>query len=259
MCRIIMCGSFKGGVGKTVTAFNLAYSLAELGNRVLAVDFDSQANLTTCFGVEDVEALPLTIGHLMMDEIDDEKLPETSEYIHSRKGVDFIPSSMMLSAVDSKLRLEMGAEGLLSKILEPLRENYDYILLDTCPSLGALTINALAAADEVIIAVNPQLLAMMGLQDFLKTVSKIRNRINNRLSISGILLTMCDGRTNLCKVISEEVSDTFQGQIQIFNSRIPTTVKVGESVYYSEPLAEYASGNSACEAYRMLAKEVTNA
>lgn len=166
---------------------------------------------------------------------------------------------MMLSAVDSKLRLEMGAEGLLSKILEPLRENYDYILLDTCPSLGALTINALAAADEVIIAVNPQLLAMMGLQDFLKTVSKIRNRINNRLSISGILLTMCDGRTNLCKVISEEVSDTFQGQIQIFNSRIPTTVKVGESVYYSEPLAEYASGNSACEAYRMLAKEVTNA
>ena len=259
MCRIIMCGSFKGGVGKTVTAFNLAYSLAELGNRVLAVDFDSQANLTTCFGVEDVEALHVTIGHLMMNEIDDEELPEAAEYIHSRKGVDFIPSSMMLSAVDSKLRLEMGAEGLLSKILEPLRENYDYILLDTCPSLGALTINALAAADEVIIAVNPQLLAMMGLQDFLKTVSKIRNRINNRLSISGILLTMCDGRTNLCKVISEEVYDTFQGPIQIFNSRIPSTVKVGESVYYSEPLIEYAPGNGACAAYRMLAKEVTNA
>ena len=259
MCRIIMCGSFKGGVGKTVTAFNLAYCLAELGSRILAVDFDSQANLTTCFGVEDVEALPLTIGHLMMDEIDDEKLPETSEYIHSRKGVDFIPLSMMLSAVDSKLRLEMGAEGLLSKILEPLRENYDYILLDTCPSLGALTINALAAADEVIIAVNPQLLAMMGLQDFLKTVGKIKKRINNRLSIAGILLTMCDGRTNLCKVISEEVSDTFQGQIRIFNSRIPSTVKVGESVYYSEPLIEYAPGNGACAAYRMLAKEVTNA
>lgn len=258
MCRIIMCGSFKGGVGKTVTAFNLTYSLAELGKKVLAVDFDSQANLTTCFGVEDVEALPVTIGHLMMDEIDDEELPEASEYIHSRKGVDFIPSSMMLSAVDSKLRLEMGAEGLLSKILEPLRENYDYILLDTCPSLGAQTINALTAADEVIISVNPQLLAMMGLQDFLKTVGKIKSRLNNRLSIAGILLTMCDGRTNLCKIISEEVADTFQGQIRIFNSRIPTTVKVGESVYYSEPLIEYAPGNSACEAYRMLAKEVTS-
>lgn len=171
MCRIIMCGSFKGGVGKTVTAFNLAYSLAELGKKVLAVDFDSQANLTTCFGIEDAEALPVTIGHLMMDEIDDEELPGTSEYIHSRKGVDFIPSSMVLSAVDSKLRLEMGAEGLLSRILEPFRKHYDFILLDTCPSLGTLTINALTAADEVIIAVNPQLLAMMGLQDFLKMLN----------------------------------------------------------------------------------------
>ena len=171
--------------------------------------------------------------------------------------MDFIPSSMVLSVVDSKLRLEMGAEGMLSRILEPLREFYDFILIDTCPSLGALTINALAAADEVIITVNPQLLAMMGLQDFLKTVGKIRSRINNRLSVAGILLTMCDARTNLCKVISEEVVDTFQGQIRIFDSRIPTTVKVGESVYYSEPLIEYAPGNGACEAYRMLAKEVT--
>lgn len=170
--------------------------------KVLCVDFDSQANLTTCFGVEDVEILPVTIGHLMMAEIEDEALPETVEYIHSRNGVDFIPSSMVLSAVDSKLRLEMGAEGMLSRILEPLRDSYDYIILDTCPSLGALTINALAAADEVIITVNPQLLAMMGLQDFLKTVGKIKSRINNRLSVSGILLTMCDSRTNLCKVIS---------------------------------------------------------
>lgn len=230
MGKIIMCGSFKGGVGKSVTTFNLAYSLAEIGKKVLCVDFDSQANLTTCFGVEDVEALSVTIGHLMMAEIEEEALPEPVEYIHSRNGVDFIPSSMVLSAVDSKLRLEMGAEGMLSRILEPLRDSYDYILLDTCPSLGALTINALAAADEVIITVNPQLLAMMGLQDFLKTVGKIRSRINNRLSISGILLTMCDSRTNLCKVISEEVAETFQNQIRIFDSRIPTTVKVGESV-----------------------------
>ena len=238
MGRIIMCGSFKGGVGKSVTTFNLAYALAEIGKKVLCVDFDSQANLTTCFGVEDIEILPVTIGHLMMAEIEDEALPETVEYIHSRNGVDFIPSSMVLSAVDSKLRLEMGAEGMLSRILEPLRDSYDYIILDTCPSLGALTINALAAADEVIITVNPQLLAMMGLQDFLKTVGKIKSRINNRLSVSGILLTMCDSRTNLCKVISEEVAETFQNQIRIFDSRIPTTVKVGESVYYSELLIE---------------------
>lgn len=257
MGRIIMCGSFKGGVGKTVTTFNLAYSLAEMGKRVLAVDFDSQANLSACFGVEKIEDIEVSIGHLMMAEIEEEALPETVEYIHSRNGVDFITSSMVLSAVDSKLRLEMGAERMLSQIIEPLRNSYDYVLIDTCPSLGSLTINALAAADEVIIAVNPQLLAMMGLQDFIRTVGKIRSRINNRLSVAGILLTMCDTRTNLCKVISEEVESTFQEKIKIFESRIPATVKVGESVYYSEPLIEYAPGNSACEAYRLLAKEVS--
>ena len=121
-------------------------------------------------------------------------------------------------------------------------------IIDTAPTLGALNINALAAADEVIITVNPQLLAMMGLQDFLKTVKKIRARVNDRLSVAGILLTMCDARTNLCKVITEQVRDTFEGQIRIFESRIPNTVKVGESVYYSEPLIEYAPESNATKA-----------
>ena len=162
----------------------------------------------------------------------------------------------MLSAVDSKMRMEMGSEKMLAGILEPLRGLYDYIIVDTCPSLGTLTINALTAADEVIIAVNPQLLAMMGLQDFLKTVKKIKSRINDKLDVAGILLTMCDARTNLCKVITEQVMDTFGGQITIFDSKIPNTVKVGESVYYSEPLLEYAPECKACEAYENLAKEL---
>ena len=119
-----------------------------------------------------------------------------------------------------------------------------------------LTINAVSAADEVLITVNPQLLAMMGLHDFLKTVKKIKNRINSRLSVAGILLTMCDSRTNLCKVITEEVTETFEGQIKIFESMIPNTVKVGESVYYSEPLVEYAPDSKACVAYNNLAKEL---
>ena len=103
MGKILMCGSFKGGVGKTASSWNLAYSLAEIGKKVLAVDFDSQANLTTCFGVENPAEVPVTIGHLMLNMLEDEKLPDASEYIMSRNGVDFIPSSMMLSAVDSKL------------------------------------------------------------------------------------------------------------------------------------------------------------
>lgn len=256
MGKIMMIGSMKGGVAKTVTTFNLAYSLASLNKKVLAVDFDSQANLSTCFGIEDVTAVPVTIGNLMLSQMEEEELPDRSEYIQSRNGVDFISSSMVLSAVDSKLRLEMGAEKMLSEILEPLRSDYDFILIDTSPSLGALTINALSTADEVIITVNPQLLAMMGLQDFLKTVRKIKHRVNDRLEVAGILLAMCDTRTNLCKTITEQVNDTFQGQIRIYESRIPSTVKVGESVYYSEPLIEYAPECKAAMAYVELAKEV---
>lgn len=213
MGKIYMTACMKGGCAKTVTTYNLAYSLSELGMKVLCVDFDSQANLSTCFGVEDTATVPVTIGHLMMAQIEDEEFPDSEKYIQSRNGVDFIPSSMILSAVDAKLRLEMGAEKMLSGILEPLRDRYDVIIIDTAPTLGALNINALAAADEVIITVNPQLLAMMGLQDFLKTVKKIKARVNERISVAGILLTMCDARTNLCKVITAQVSDTFDGKI----------------------------------------------
>ena len=200
MGKIYMIGAMKGGVGKSVSVFNLAYSLQNRGKRVLAVDFDPQANLTTCFGAEDVD---VAVGDLMMAVIEDEELPEREEYIWERNGVDFIPSSIQLSAVEAKLRLEMGTEKMLATILEPLKGDYDYILIDTSPSLGALNINAMVAADEVIVTVNPQLLAMMGLQDFLKSVKKIKSRLNEKLNVAGILLTMCDARTNLCKTITE--------------------------------------------------------
>ena len=253
MGKIYMIGAMKGGVGKSVSVFNLAYSLQNRGKRVLAVDFDPQANLTTCFGAEDVD---VAVGDLMMAVIEDEELPEREEYIWERNGVDFIPSSIQLSAVEAKLRLEMGTEKMLATILEPLKGDYDYILIDTSPSLGALNINAMAAADEVIVTVNPQLLAMMGLQDFLKSVKKIKSRLNEKLNVAGILLTMCDARTILCKTITKQVAETFQGQIRIFESKIPNTVKVGESVYYSEPLIEYAPDSNACRAYNKLAGEV---
>lgn len=253
MGKIYMIGAMKGGVGKSVSVFNLAYSLQKRGKRVLAVDFDPQANLTTCFGAEDVD---VAVGDLIMAVIEDEELPEREEYIWERNGVDFIPSSIQLSAVEAKLRLEMGTEKMLATILEPLKRDYDYILIDTSPSLGTLNINAMAAADEVIVTVNPQLLAMMGLQDFLKSVKKIKSRLNEKLNVAGILLTMCDARTILCKTITEQVAETFQGQIRIFESKIPNTVKVGESVYYSEPLIEYAPDSNACRAYNKLAGEV---
>ena len=208
MGKIIMIGAMKGGVGKSVTAFNLAYSLQQRGKKVLAVDFDPQSNLTPCFGAEDVD---VSIGDLMMNVIEDEELPERDEYILERTGVDFIPSSIGLSAVKAKLRLEMGTEKMLAVILEPLKDDYDIILIDTSPALGALNINAMAASDELIVTVNPQLLAMKWLQDFLKTVKKIKSRINEKLDVAGILLTMYDARTILCKTITEQVTETFNG------------------------------------------------
>lgn len=256
MGKIYVIGSQKGGVGKTTSTLNLAYALQKQGKKVLAVDFDSQANLTACYGIENTGELENTIGHLMMAAIEDEKLPIMKKCIRTEDGVDFIPSSIYLSVADAKLRLEMGAEKILSEILDPLREKYDYILIDTCPSLGMLTINALAAADEVIIAVNPQLLAMMGLQDYLRTVTKIRRRINPKLKIAGILMTMCEARTNLCRTLTEQVTESFQGQIRIFDTRIPHTVKVGESIYYSMPVEQYSPKASAGIAYGKFAEEL---
>lgn len=256
MGKIIVIGSQKGGVGKTTTTFNLAYILSRMGKRVLAVDFDSQANLTTCYGIEKTDELEYTIGHMLMAQIEDEKPLPAKKCIRAKDGVDFIPASIYLSAVDAKLRMEMGAEKMLAELLEPLRSQYDYILIDTCPSLGILTINALAAADEVLIAVNPQLLAMMGLQDFLRTVVKIKRRINPKLEIAGILLTMCEKRTTLCKVLTEEVTENFGEQIRVFETQIPSTVKVGESIYYGKPLVQYSPKASATTAYIKLAKEL---
>jgi chromosome partitioning protein len=256
MGKVFMISCMKGGCAKTVTTFNLAYSLARLGKKVCAVDLDGQANLTTCFGVEDTAGVPISIGHLMMAVMDEEVLPEPDEYIMSRNGVDFIPASILLSAVEAKLRMEMGTERILAEILDRFKDAYEYVLIDTPPALGALNINALAASDGVVITVNPQLLAMMGLQDFLKTVKKVKHRINPNLDVEGILLTMCEQRTNLCKVITEQVNETFEGKIRVFESRIPSTVKVGESVYYSKPLLEYAPGSKVCMAYMEFGKEL---
>ena len=256
MAEIIAVGNQKGGVGKTSTTLNLAYSLMELGKKVLMIDFDSQANLTTCVGIDRPNEIEINIAHLMMFKMEDKEIPEKGSYIQAIGGVDIIPSSIYLSVVDANLKLEMGSERLLSEILDPLREDYDYIIIDTAPSLGSLTVNALCASDSVLITVNPQLLAMMGLQDFLKTTRKVQKRINLKLKIKGILITMCDSRTNLSKILSEQVNEAYNDFVNIYETQIPMTVKVGEAIYYSKSVAEYCPTSTASIAYKDFTKEM---
>ena len=256
MCKIMVVANQKGGVAKTSTVRNLSYSIAELGKRVLAVDFDAQFNLTTCFGIENPNELKHTIATLMTSMLDDEEIPSKKEYIISIGKVDLIPSSIQLSVVDANLRLEMGSDRILSNLLESLRNDYDYIIVDTCPSLGTLTINALTAADNVIIPVNPQLLAVMGLQELTKTILKIKRRLNPRIEFGGILLTMCDKRTNLYKEISAQVDAAYRNGMRIFDSQIPSTVKVGEANCCGMSVLEYDKKCPAGQAYMELAREV---
>lgn len=255
MTEIITVANRKGGVGKTTTTLNLAYSLKELGKKVFVIDLDPQANLTRCFGIENTNELADTIGHLLMAELEEENYL-AKEYILSYDGIDFIPSSIYLSVTETQMKAETGSERILSSILEPLREQYDYILIDTSPSLNILTINALCASDSVLITADTQLFAIVGISELLKTIQKIKKRVNANLTIKGILLTMCDNRTNLSKLLTQQVEEMYQGKVAVFQTKIPKTVKVGESIYSGQSIKKYAKGSSVDIAYDNLAKEI---
>lgn len=254
MAEVITIANRKGGVGKTTTALNLAYSLKELGKKVLVIDLDPQANLTRCFDVENLENIE-TIGHLLMAELEEESY-SVEDYVISYDEIDIIPSSIYLSVTETQMRSETGSERILSEIIELVREHYDCILIDTSPSLNILTINALCAADSVLITADTQLFAIVGISELLKTIQKIKKRVNPKLSVKGILLTMCDSRTNLSKLLTEQVEEMYQGKIKVFQTKIPKTVKVGEAIYSGQSIKKYAKGSSVDLAYDHLAKEI---
>lgn len=256
MAEIITVANRKGGVGKTTTTLNLAYSLKELGKKVFVIDLDPQANLTRCFGIENTNELTETIGHLLMAELEEEENYSAEKYILSYDGIDFITSSIYLSVTETQMKAETGSERILSSILEPMREQYDYILIDTSPSLNILTINALCASDSVLITADTQLFAIVGISELLKTIQKIKKRVNASLTIKGILLTMCDNRTNLSKLLTQQVEEMYQGKIAVFQTKIPKTVKVGEAIYSGQSIKKYAKGSSVDIAYDNLAKEI---
>jgi len=255
-CKIIAIANQKGGTGKTTTACNLGNAIAKEGKRVLLVDFDPQANLSMSFGIERPDELTMPMHHILTLVMDGTDLPNQSEYILRGDRLDIIPCNINLSVTEINLRDEMGGERTLSELLEPLRTEYDYIIIDTNPYLGLLTINALAACDSVIIPVSPQLWSATGLTDLLQTVFKVKRKINPRISIEGILLTMCDERTRLYREARRLVDNFCADKIRIYDAQIPSTVKVGEANYSSASIIDYDANNKAALAYSALAREV---
>lgn len=195
-CKVIAITNQKGGVGKTTTAVNLGVGLARSGKGVLLVDADPQSSLTTSLGIMDQDELPVSITTVMQSVLEDRPLPEGSGIIHHSEGVDLLPSNIELSGLEISLINTMSREFVLKDCLGKVKQNYDYILIDCMPSLGVMTINALTAANSVIIPTQPSFLSTKGLSLLLRSISKVKRQINPKLRIDGILMTMVDSRTN---------------------------------------------------------------
>ena len=253
---IIALSNQKGGVGKTTTCANLGIGLAMEGKKVLVVDADPQSSLSISLGYPQPDQLPVTITDLMKKVILDKPITEGEGILHQKEGVDLLPASIELAGLEASMVNVMSRETILRQVLNEIGKPYDFILLDCMPSLGMLTINALAAADSVLIPVQAHYLPAKGLEQLLQTISKVRRQINPALRIEGVLLTMVDSRTNYARDISNLIRETYGGKLKVFATDIPLSVRAaeisaeGKSIYAHDPKGKVAA------AYKELTKEV---
>lgn len=246
----------KGGVGKTVTAVNLGIGLAREGKRVLLADIDPQGSLTASLGYQRPDQMENTMAEILGRVISDEPQAPDEGIIHHAEGVDLLPANIELSGLEVTLVNTMSRETILRDYLNSVRDRYDVILLDCCPSLGMLTINALAAADEVIIPAQAHYLSLRGMEQLIRTISNVKRKINPALEIAGILITMADMRTNYSREIIELLRNTHGSKLRIFDSIIPLSIRAaetsaeGRSIYLHDPAGKVSA------AYTALTQEV---
>jgi ATPases involved in chromosome partitioning len=256
--KIIALCNQKGGCAKTTTVISLATGLARRGKRVLVVDFDPQANCTQGFGFNEPDELEFTMYDIMKSVIDGEELPYIHDCILKTEGIDLLPSSIELASIENLLINTMTRESKLKKFLTPLREDYDYILIDTMPSLGMLVINALVASDSVIIPVQAHYFSAKGVELLIKTVAKVRQDLNPNLAVDGILITMIQANTDLGKLISKAIRDTYEKRFNVYDSEIPYSIKAAETSAYGVSLFSFKPSNRAAQVYEEFITEVAN-
>ncbi len=256
MARIIAIANQKGGVGKTTTAVNLGTGLASEGKKVLLIDGDPQASLTISLGYDEPDKLEDSLVDILTMVVNDEEIPDNFASIKIRDNVDLIPSNIELSAVEISLVNTMSRELVLKSYIDSINDKYDYIIIDCMPSLGVMTVNALACADSVLIPVQAAYLPVKGLQQLIKTIYTVKRRLNGKLEIEGILLTMVDSRTNFAKDIALEVNEVYGKTIPVFPIEIPLSVRAAEISSVAKSIYEYDPKGKAASAYLSLTREV---
>lgn len=256
MTKVIAIANQKGGVGKTSTAVNLGAGLVREGNDVLLIDLDAQANLTMALGFQNPDEMSYTISDVLMKAVKEEPIVPAEGILTTEEGIDLMPSNIQLSGYEASLVNEYGREAMLRQYVDAVRMNYDYIIIDCQPSLNILTVNALAAADSVLIPTQPQYFSTAGLQMFFQTIGKVQRKINPNLQIEGVLVTMMDKRPNFTKDLVARLREAYGNQIKVFDTEIPTSIRMTESGAYGKSIFSYDPKGKVAEAYEKLTKEV---
>ena len=258
MCKVLAVANQKGGVGKTTSALNLGAGIASTGKKVLMIDLDPQASLTLSFGYVEPDQLEYTVTDIISHIVNDETIPKGFGIKNISDRLDLIPSNIELSAAEVSMVNAMSRELVLRSYVEGIKDLYDFIIIDCMPSLGVLTVNALACADTVLIPVQAAYLPVKGLQQLIKTIYTVKRRLNSQLSIEGILFTMVDRRTIYAKEIVDEVNEVYGKSIPVYKTEIPVSVRASETSQVAKNIYDYDPKGKAAAAYRALTKEVLN-